>query len=119
MSTFTINLNDFFMRKVFVGKRRLDMANIGAVDFLCHRGMGQLVDICMAVSAGNILMNGFAVNMFIDIIIYSSSVFIDSSQKAVSVTQEAVILVRSLYRETDKQENKQHGDIQANFYIII
>ena len=119
MRAVIINLNDFFMGKVFVGKRRLYMANIGAVDLLCHRVMGQLVNIGMAVSAGDIMMNGFAVNMFIHIIIYCSSVFIDSSQKAVSVTQETVIPVRSLYREADKQEDEQYGDIQANFYIII
>jgi hypothetical protein len=95
------------------------MADIGAVDILCYRVMGQLVNIGMAVSAGDIMMNGFAVDMFIDIIIYSSSVFIDSSQKAVPVTQEAVFLVRRLCRKADKQENEQHGDIQANFYSII
>jgi hypothetical protein len=119
MGTFIINLNDLFMGKVFVGKRRLDMADIGAVDLLCYRVMGQFVNIGVTVPAGDITMNGFAVDMFIHVIIYSSSVFIDSAQKAVSVTQEAVILVRRLCREADKQENEQYGDIQANFYIII
>jgi hypothetical protein len=119
MGTVIVNLNDFFMGKVFVGKRRLDMADVGAVDLLCYRIMGQFVNIGVTVPAGDITMNGFAVNMFIHIIIYSSSVFIDSAQKAVSVTQEAVILIRRLCREADKQENEQYGDIQANFYIII
>jgi hypothetical protein len=119
MSTLTINLNDFFMGKIFVGKRRFDMADIGAVDLLCYRVMGQLVNIGMAVPAGDIIMNGFAVDMFIDIIIYSSSVFIDSSQKAVSVAQETVILVCCPCREANKQENGQYSHIQANFCIII
>jgi len=119
MGTVIVNLNDLFMGKVFVGKRRLDMADIGAVDLFCYRVMGQFINIGMAVSAGDIIMNGFAVDMFIHIIIYSSSIFIDSAQKSVSVTQQAVILVRRLCREADKQENEQYGDIQANFYIII
>jgi len=95
------------------------MANIGAVDLLCYRVMGQFVNIGMAISAGNIMMDGFTVNMFINIIIYSSSVFIDSPQKAVPVTQETVFLVCRLCREADKRENEQYGDIQANFYITI
>ena len=102
MRTFTIDLNDFFMGKVFIGKRWLDMAYIGAIDLLGYRVMGQFVNIGMAVSAGNIIMDGLTVNMFIDIIIYSSSVFIDSSQKAVPVTQETVFLVCRLCREADK-----------------
>jgi hypothetical protein len=119
MRAVIVNLNDLFMGKIFVGKRRLDMAYIGAVDLLGYRIMGQFVNIGMAVTAGNIMMNGFAVNMFIHIIIYSSSVFIDSSQKSIFMTHETVFFVRRLCREADKQENDQYGNIQANFYIII
>ena len=95
------------------------MANIGAVDFFCYRVMGQLVNIGMAVTAGNIMMDGFAVDIFIDIIIYSFPVLINSAEKAVFVAHETIFLVRCLCREADKQENDQYGNIQANFYIII
>ena len=107
------------MGKVLVGKRRLDMADIGAIDLFCHGSMGQFVNIGMAVPAGNIMMDGLAVDMLIHIIIDPSTVFINSAQKTIFVTHETIFFVRCLCREASKQENEQHGDIQANFYIII
>jgi hypothetical protein len=62
----------------------------------------------MAVSAGNIMMDGFAVDMFIDIIIYFFPVFINSAKEAVFVTHKAVFFVRCLCRETNKQENEHY-----------
>ena len=80
MCAFIVNLDDFFMGKVFIGKRRLDMADIGAVDLFCYRVMWQLGNIRVAVPAGNIIMDGFGVNIFIDIIIYSFPAFINSAE---------------------------------------
>ena len=45
MRAFFVSLNDLFMRKVFIGKRWLDMAYIGAVDLLCYGVMGQFGNI--------------------------------------------------------------------------
>ena len=119
MCTVIVYFNDLFMGKVLVGKRWLYMADIGAIDLFCHGIMGQFVNIGMTVSAGNIMMDGLAVDMLIHIIIDPSTVFINSAQKMILVTHETIFFVRCLCREASKQENEQHGDIQANFYIII
>ena len=84
------------MGKVFIGKRWLDMAYIGAVDLLCDGVMGQFGNIRVAVSATNIMMDAFAVDMLTNIVIYSFPVFINSAHKAVFVAHETVFLVRRL-----------------------
>jgi hypothetical protein len=91
------------------------MADIGAVDLLCYGVMGQFGDIGMTVPAGNTMMDGFAVDMFIDIIIYSFTVFINPAHKSIFVAHKTVFLVRCLCRKTDKQENKHDCNKQENF----
>ena len=95
------------------------MADIGAVDLLGYRGMGQLFNIGMTVPAGDIMMHGFAVDMFIDIIIMSFSVFVNPAEKTVFVAHETVLFVRRLCRRTVKPENGYGRNEQKTFYDYI
>ena len=101
MRAFIVNLNDLFMRKILVGKRRLEVTLIGAVDLLCYRIMGKFGNIGMAVSARNIMMDTFSIDMFTDIKIYFFSVFINSAHKTIFVAHETVFLVRCFSTETN------------------
>jgi hypothetical protein len=100
MRAFFVSLNDLFMGKVFIGKRWLDMAYIGAVDLHCYGVMGQFFNIRVAVSARNTMMDAFTVDMFTNIIIYPLAIFIDPADEPVFMAHETVFFVRGFSPKT-------------------
>ena len=95
VDTFIIDVDYFLMRKILLGKRRLDVAFGGAVDIRRHRIMGQLGNSGVAVVAGHIFMQAVGINSYIDVIIMPLAVFVDSTDKAVLVALQTFFLVQS------------------------
>ena len=91
MNTVFENVDYFFMGEFFLGKRRFDMADIGAVDCLGYRVMGNFSNIGMAVPAGDIPMNTAVEYILINMIIIFFALFVYSAHIAILVTHEAVI----------------------------
>ncbi len=73
------------------------MALICTVDYISDSIMGDFCDICMAVPAWNVPVRGIGINIFIDIITYFSSIFVDPTDLTVLVSHQAVFFVRCLY----------------------
>jgi len=88
------------MGKVFLGKRRLDVTLIGAINLLGHRIMGQFFNVGMAVSAGDVSVNTFCVHMSVNIIIYPLAIFIDPADETVFMAHETVFFVRGFSPKT-------------------
>ena len=83
----------FFVGEFFLAKRRSDMADIGAVDRLGYRVMGNFSNTGVAVAAGDIAVNTAAERIFIDMIIIFLAVFVYSAHISILVTHEAVFLI--------------------------
>jgi hypothetical protein len=88
-----VNVDDLFMGKFFLSKRRFDMALIAAIDFFRNRIVGNFGNVSMTVRACDASVNAVVVKDFINIIIPAPAVFIDSSHLAMFVAQEAFIFV--------------------------
>jgi hypothetical protein len=88
-----IKIDNFLMRKFFLGKRRLDMALIGAINDFGDWFVRNFGDVEMTVTAFNIAVDAFIVNAFIDIIIPSPAVFIDSAAESMFVAHETVVFI--------------------------
>jgi hypothetical protein len=82
-----IKIDNFLMRKFFLGKRRLDMALIGAINDFGDWFVRNFGDVEMTVTAFNIAVDAFIVNAFIDIIIPSPAV------ESMFVAHETVVFI--------------------------
>jgi len=87
------NVDNFFMGEFFLGKRRLDVADIGTIDRFGYRVMGNFSNIGVAVPAGDISMNTATEHIFINIIIIFLAAFVYSAHVSVLVAHETVFLV--------------------------
>ena len=102
VSTVVVNIDDLFMGKIFLRKRRFDMALIAAIDFLGNRIVGNFSNVSMTVRAFDTSVNAMVVKNFINIIIPSSAVFIDSSHLSMFVAQEAFIFISRFGRGAEQ-----------------
>ena len=93
VDTLVISFNYFFMRKILLGKRGFDVTFRGAIDVFRDRVMGNLGNGGVAVVAGDIFVYGVGKNMFVDVVVMSLAVFVDSTDKPVFVTHQAVFFV--------------------------
>ena len=96
VDTFIIDVDYFLMRKILLGKRRLDVAFGGAIDICRHRVMGQFGNSGVAVVAGHIFVQAVGINVFIDVIIMPFAVFVDSTDKSVFVTLQTIFFIQGL-----------------------
>ena len=78
------------------------MALIGAIDDFGDWLVRNFGNVGMAVTAFNIPMNAVVVNCFINIIVPSLAVFIDSADKAMFMAHETVVLIGCFGQGTEK-----------------
>ncbi len=78
------------------------MTLVGTIYFFFDRVMGKFGDMGVAVLAGDISVNAFSIFIFINMIIDSLAVFIDSTGKAVFVAHETGFFFIGLGLETLK-----------------
>ena len=90
---FVVNIDYFFMREVFFGKRGFYMTFICTAYFFCYGVVRELGNISVAISAGDVSVNSIGINVLINIIIPSFSLLINPSELTVLVAHEAVLLV--------------------------
>jgi hypothetical protein len=84
------------------------MTFVSAIDLFFYRVMGDLGYIIMAVSAGNVSVNGVCVNIFINIIALFAALFVDPTDLTILMSHEAVFLVCCFSLKADKGEQKQY-----------
>ena len=80
------------------------MAGISAIDFLCYRVMGDLLNIGVAVTAWYISMDAVVVHHLVNVIIMLYSVFVYSAQKPVFMAHHTVFRISGF---CDTALNKQ------------
>ena len=88
------------------------MAFGGAIDIFGHRVMGELGNRGVTVVAGDIFMQASGIYMLIDVVIMAFAVLVDSSDKPVSVTLQALLLVQGRYIRAEYQTKKDRGTIK-------
>jgi hypothetical protein len=96
------NIDNFLMGKFFLGKRRFYMALFGAVDDLGDGVVRNFGNVAMTVNAFNLAVNAFIENGFINIIVPSLAIFIDSADTSMSVAHETVVFIGRFCRGTGK-----------------
>ena len=78
------------------------MALSGAIDHFGDRVVWDFSYIGMAVTAFNLAVNALIVNCFVNIVIPSFAVFIDSTAVSVFMAHETVVFICSACRKTEK-----------------
>jgi len=102
VGTLVKEIDNFLMGKFFLGKRRFCVALIGAIDGFGDWIVRNFGNVGMTVTAFNFAVNALVVNCFINIIVPSLAVFIDSSDKPMFMAHETVVLIGRFGRGTEK-----------------
>jgi hypothetical protein len=61
VGTVVVNVDNLFMGKFFLSKRRFDMALIGAIDFFDNRIVGNFGNVGMTITAFDTAVNAMVV----------------------------------------------------------
>ncbi len=96
MNTSVVDFYYSLMRKIFIIKRRFDVAGNTAVYIFCYGVMGEPGNSCMAVPAGDIFMRSIGINIFVNIVTPFSSKLVDPTDLRILMSHETIFFVRGI-----------------------
>jgi hypothetical protein len=90
VDTLLVIIYDTLMRKGAASKLPLDMTHLCTVHGLYDRIMGNLVDVDMAVSAGNVPVEGIVVELRVHVVVPEDFILVIGPDALVFVAKKAV-----------------------------
>jgi len=96
--------------KSLLRKRRDYVAQVSTVNLFDYGIVRNFLDIGVALTAGDILVNRIGVNLLVHIIVDSFASLIDSSKEAIFMAHETIVFVRCFSLQTNGQGDEYHHE---------